>query len=655
MKYRVESFFEKYKIEPNISLQELRVIFQTDPNKRRDLPIVVKLISSPLLLLEEELFTCHNSVDTLLVNHTNLLNNLSKLKEKITAPVMRELFRNLRYICENDNQWNAFYYFQLAQQQGEKIVIDFINCIFDTLFHEFCISIGETTNSVLIDFYSNLCDIAGSFEFLNEKKQMIANELCNYVDNSLSLDEHSKVFGKKFECLMSLGNVINYTNYKESVKYVINKMLEDIDTYGIILLNNYKQIASFFNENELLEISYFINRMAVEYADIACRNVKASPKQVIDICGKIIEAYNILKKSVSNLHNIENGKYSFSVEAMEDNKKYATFLVKAGVDWYSSYRSKIKELSIDTSMQDMYSLVTHIMSASPTNEIKDILANIIIDKSDFELIFTYLLTSHSEAMDGKADKYISHKDVDMFIGKYYWLIFMLKDKSLLNEKIFNSIRQFSFDILSIYNSLMKLMEFEYDPYRKRDMALKVQEGIRNILKNIPPDYFFDETTRVVDAVTKFGGTHYGSPSDSSLYIDKYCDLFGKPRTKYGRDAYENRNRRTTSTSSYTSSSPSVSSSTSQQQSKSGCYVATCVYGSYDCPEVWMLRRYRDCHLDNTWFGRLFIKIYYAISPTLVKLFGKTKWFKFFAKKFIEKKLSKLKNEGYADTPYNDKY
>ena len=136
MKYRVESFFEKYKIEPNISLQELRVIFQTDPSKRRDLPIVVKLISSPLLLLEEELFTCHNSVDILLVNHTNLLNNLSKLKEKITAPVLRELFRNLRYICENENQWNAFYYFQLAQQQGKKVIIDFISCIIDTLIFE---------------------------------------------------------------------------------------------------------------------------------------------------------------------------------------------------------------------------------------------------------------------------------------------------------------------------------------------------------------------------------------------------------------------------------------------------------------------------------------------------------------------------------------
>ena len=47
----------------------------------------------------------------------------------------------------------------------------------------------------------------------------------------------------------------------------------------------------------------------------------------------------------------------------------------------------------------------------------------------------------------------------------------------------------------------------------------------------------------------------------------------------------------------------------------GCYVATAVYGSYDCPEVWTLRRYRDYELDTTWYGRVFIKTYYAEEET----------------------------------------
>ena len=88
--------------------------------------------------------------------------------------------------------------------------------------------------------------------------------------------------------------------------------------------------------------------------------------------------------------------------------------------------------------------------------------------------------------------------------------------------------------------------------------------------------------------------------------------------------------------------------------KAGCYVATCVYGSYDCPQVWTLRRYRDYKLAKTWFGRAFIHTYYAVSPTLVKWFGKTKWFKQLWKGKLDKMVSKLQEQGFKDTPYKDK-
>lgn len=87
--------------------------------------------------------------------------------------------------------------------------------------------------------------------------------------------------------------------------------------------------------------------------------------------------------------------------------------------------------------------------------------------------------------------------------------------------------------------------------------------------------------------------------------------------------------------------------------KSGCYVATCIYGTYDCPEVWTLRRYRDYNLSKTWYGRLFIRTYYIISPRIVKLFGNTNWFKKMWKPKLDKKVKKLKNLGYESTPYKD--
>jgi len=103
-----------------------------------------------------------------------------------------------------------------------------------------------------------------------------------------------------------------------------------------------------------------------------------------------------------------------------------------------------------------------------------------------------------------------------------------------------------------------------------------------------------------------------------------------------------------------SSGPDLVNEKPAAERKKGCYVATSVYGSYDCPEVWTLRRFRDQKLGATWYGRAFIKLYYAISPTLVKLFGKTKWFQNFWKKRLDKMVQKLNSEGYENTPYDDK-
>ena len=85
----------------------------------------------------------------------------------------------------------------------------------------------------------------------------------------------------------------------------------------------------------------------------------------------------------------------------------------------------------------------------------------------------------------------------------------------------------------------------------------------------------------------------------------------------------------------------------------GCYVATAVYGSYDCPQVWTLRRFRDLTLAKTWYGRAFIRVYYAISPTLVKHWGHSKHFQAFWKGRLDKMVAKLRRKGYASSPYQD--
>lgn len=94
---------------------------------------------------------------------------------------------------------------------------------------------------------------------------------------------------------------------------------------------------------------------------------------------------------------------------------------------------------------------------------------------------------------------------------------------------------------------------------------------------------------------------------------------------------------------------------SQNSHKSqGCYIATAVYGSYNCPEVWTLRRYRDEVLAKTLGGKAFISCYYAISPKLVKWFGNNKTFIRLWKNFLDNKVDKLNKNGVSNKEYHDK-
>lgn len=87
--------------------------------------------------------------------------------------------------------------------------------------------------------------------------------------------------------------------------------------------------------------------------------------------------------------------------------------------------------------------------------------------------------------------------------------------------------------------------------------------------------------------------------------------------------------------------------------KQGCYIATCVYGSYDCPQVWTLRRYRDIVLKSSVLGRIFIAVYYAISPTLVRTFSKSVVVKKIWRSILNPMVKRLNEKGFSNNPYTD--
>lgn len=57
--------------------------------------------------------------------------------------------------------------------------------------------------------------------------------------------------------------------------------------------------------------------------------------------------------------------------------------------------------------------------------------------------------------------------------------------------------------------------------------------------------------------------------------------------------------------------------------KDYCFIATACYGSYDAQQVLELRQFRDEKLLKTFFGKVFVKFYYFVSPFFAAIISKS--------------------------------
>lgn len=111
-------------------------------------------------------------------------------------------------------------------------------------------------------------------------------------------------------------------------------------------------------------------------------------------------------------------------------------------------------------------------------------------------------------------------------------------------------------------------------------------------------------------------------STGPFYIERTCRT---KKTKVALRSHANK------VSQKTGSHPSYSSSSSS----SACFIATAVYGHSDHWKVLKLRAFRDEVLMNTPLGKLFIAVYYQLSPPLAKLVRRYSWLRSVAFKVVD--------------------
>ena len=84
-----------------------------------------------------------------------------------------------------------------------------------------------------------------------------------------------------------------------------------------------------------------------------------------------------------------------------------------------------------------------------------------------------------------------------------------------------------------------------------------------------------------------------------------------------------------------------------QKKNTGCYIATAIYGSYEAPEVRVLRKFRDEVLQQSFLGRLFITTYYQLSPPVAERLKGAKRSNQFVKSLLDRWVERLRSKkGY---------
>ena len=305
----------------------------------------------------------------------------------------------------------------------------------------------------------------------------------------------------------------------------------------------------------------------------------------------------------------------------------------------------------------------------------EVTGKVSVDNSD-KLSKLYILARRAmdEGNDEDAFKYysmISEENPNDWEAYFYTKYFKCMT-SLYNENFLGDMSTLSRSMINVFD----LVEQEKDFDRKKDIVIQIfnkisqyEEFSHTALSN----YIREEKAKVYTSTTnqlppqfmekirenEANMQYYLSMSailkntgEELLKYDKACALEAYKKIDLDRLMIDEEKQKIISR--IKELDPSYNYVEKQNQQKNGgCYVATCVYGSYNCPEVWSLRRYRDYYLAKKWYGRLFVKIYYAVSPKLVEVFGKQVWFRKLWRTKLDKKVLKLKKAGYESTPYID--
>lgn len=303
-------------------------------------------------------------------------------------------------------------------------------------------------------------------------------------------------------------------------------------------------------------------------------------------------------------------------------------------------------------------------------EAKKLIGTVKVDKTEeTEKLLVLARRAREENNSENAEKYygmILQEDPNNWEASFFQVFYQSMQSNLLN--ISNAALSVANNLDSTMKTISELSD-EEEKNKALDTVIVYAQSIAELLASAATKHYYkfsgvnhakDECReRIIAAksiyvmLEKALKSYFSSEANRLVMVQKAENSFLVNNKSFFNSIYYN--HYTTETTRLTNEIKEKEPSYDQSAANSGgCYVATAIYGSYDCPEVWTLRRFRDYELAETWSGRVFIHVYYSVSPALVKWFGNTQWFKNMWRGKLDRIVKALQNKGFESTPYQDR-
>lgn len=451
-------------------------------------------------------------------------------------------------------------------------------------------------------------------------------------------------FQKKYnESIKQYNTLINEYNNNSDYYYkrgVIYKEKEDYNQAEKDLLTAYS--LDFENLSAINSLVYlYINSDQIDKA-ISFLNKEIYRDNSLDFedffsLSKLIECY-VLKNDKTGLQKVINDIKKIAPED-EETKKH--------MSW------KLTKLAIDISELEYYILAYEVVSLAynlcPDDNVKKVMNNLKLYKLTEELVKDESI--EYAPIKGPAFYYMHADKVEKEDRK--------KNLEILSEALEASNIDFLIKVersLKIFKNRYELLYLEqkelYDTFEKGLVKrIALTREIENFVKDNSIDMalrycivslFENDNENFNKAINNLNRSKIYEVKNSLNKFYRYPNI----KEEYSKFISEVEKIVNPNSSNGYSSNNNQNYSSSNNTKKEGCYIATAVYGNYDADEVLILRKFRDKFLRKYFLGRNFIKLYYAISPTLAKKLKSEYTITKLTKKILDKFVCYLKKKNY---------